>query len=433
MNSHETANDRTDILNHSPIKVAFLCHSDNLGGASVVTRRLVQALREDGVDARMIVFNKLSDDPAVTAVPGGRFMRGTQFMLERARIAFANGFSRQNLFKVSIASNGLSVADMPEVREADVIVLSWINQGLLSFKEIRRIAALGKPMVWVMHDMWNLTGICHHAYECKAYKYECGNCQFLTGGKAADLSRRILHRKKALYADVPFTFVAVSNWLAGCCRQSTLMADQDIRVIYNAFPVDSFPVKPSMKLALIPPGKRLIMMGAARLDDPIKGLPIAIDALNYIFDNKPQVVRDAMAVFFGEVRNPKVFGQLRFPYIELGRINDGLRLRNLYASAKVVLSTSLYETLPGTLIEGQASGCLPVTFGRGGQTDIVEHLKTGYIAAYKDHVDVARGIVWALEQTPDRDALHESVRERFSSKIVARSYIDLFNELLGRR
>lgn len=97
----------------------------------------------------------------------------------------------------------------------------------------------------------------------------------------------------------------------------------------------------------------------------------------------------------------------------------------------MVLSSSLYETLPGTLIEGQASGCLPVTFGRGGQADIVTHLSDGYIARYADTRDLAKGILWVLDQNVDRQALHESVRRRFSSTSVARSYIELFNQLVA--
>lgn len=114
-------------------------------------------------------------------------------------------------------------------------------------------------------------------------------------------------------------------------------------------------------------------------------------------------------------------------------MNDWRLLRQLYAAASVVLSTSLYETLPGTLIEGQAAGCLPVTFGRGGQADIVTHLKDGYIAEYKNPESVADGIIWALSQKPDREALHESVRERFASNTVAQRFIALFNELLQGR
>lgn len=414
------------------LKVAFLCHSDNLGGASVVTRRLMHALREQGVDARMIVFNKLSEDPSVLPTVS-RFQRGVTFMLERMRIAMANGFSRANLFKVSIANTGHNLHSHPFVQEADVIVLTWINQGMISLKEVRRLSQLGKPIVWIMHDMWNLTGICHHAMECKRYEMKCGCCPLLHSDSPTDLSNKVWRRKKALYDDVPITFVAVSNWLAECARKSSLLRNRDVRVIPNAFPIESFSTQSSLMLSQIPDGANVILFGAARLDDPIKGLGYAISALNNIFDNNPEIARSSVALFFGSIRDKSVFDRLRFPYQHLGTINDGRILRELYARADVVLSTSLYETLPGTLIEGQAAGCLPVTFGRGGQADIVDHLETGYIAKYKDSADVAEGIKWALAKHADREQLHATVRERFASSAVAQRFVDLFNELLAKK
>lgn len=414
-----------------PLKVTLISHSDLLGGASIVTYRLLYALRDAGVDARMVVFNRYSNDDLVTeAAP--RPSRGTAFFRERLKIFVRNGFSRENLFKVSTASDGLPVWKHPWVAEADVLLLGWINQGLLSFRGLRKLAALGKPIVWTMHDMWNLTGICHHAQECRGYFEQCGHCQFLTGRSARDLSRSIWKKKKKFYDSAGITFVAVSNWLARCAARSSLLADKDVRIIHNAFPVDSFFTRPTQIIDRLGHAENIILMGAARLDDPIKGLPMAIEALNYLFDNRPDIASRSMLVFFGSVADKASLDGLRFPHQQLGRINDSNMLRQLYAHAKVVISTSLYETLPGTLIEGLAAGALPVSFGRGGQADIIEHKVNGYIAEYRDTHDFARGIVWALEQNPDRDALHEDVRRRFSSVTVAHRYLELFNSLLGR-
>lgn len=412
------------------MKVALICNSDLLGGAAVVTYRLMQALRHQGVDARMIVYTKLSGSPDVEVV-GSRFMRGVYFMWERLNIFRANGFNRENLFKVSIANVGYPIHRHPWVREADVVALNWINQGLASLSGVSRLHTIGKPIVWTMHDMWNCTGICHHAYECSRFMQQCGKCPFLGSDKENDLSHKVWLRKNVLYSKVPISFVAVSNWLAQRCAASSLLGSRSVRVIPNAFPVETFSTEPYEQPALpgLPSGRDLILMGAARLDDPIKGIDYAIDALNYIFDNNPAVAKRCTAVFFGNLSNPAVLDRLRFSHVWTGRINDPETLRALYASAKVVLSTSLYETLPGTLIEGQASGCVPVTFGLGGQRDIVTHRKDGYIAEYKNSTDIAAGIVWALDAGIDRRQLHDSVCARFAATQIARQYIELFKEI----
>lgn len=415
-----------------PMKVALVCHSDLLGGASIVTYRLMQALRVKGVDARMVVYTKIGDDDNISVI-SSRFMRGLRFSLERLRILLSNGLDYSKLFKVSIANTGCAVHRHPWVQEADVVALSWINQGLLSLRGVEALAKAGKPLVWTMHDMWNATGICHHAYECKHYQTgECGRCPLLGSNRPNDLSRKGWRRKRRLYQTVPIKFVAVSTWLARRCAKSTLLRGKSVSVIPNAFPTASFAIS---KDGDFPPlnidfSRNLILMGAARLDDPIKGLDYAIDALNLLFDNNPEVAKDSFAVFFGDMRNPAIFDKLRFPYMWVGRINDQEILRKLYAVSKVVLCTSLYETLPGTLIEGQAAGCLPVCFGRGGQTDIVSHLRDGYLARYLDAGDIAEGIRWALGMDVDRKAMHESVNRRFSASSVAERYIELFKEMI---
>ena len=416
------------------MKVTLLNHSDTLGGASVVTFRLMQALRDEGVDAQMLVLSKTSDSESVTQLCSRR-RRNRAFLSERLNIFLRNGFSKANLFKVSTATHGVSLISHPLIAEADVIAINWINQGMLSLDELEALTRLGKPIIWTMHDMWCLTGVCHHALECDNYKAQCGNCQFISNGRRKnDLSHTTWLRKNEIYKNSNIYFVPVSNWLAEKCRQSSLLADKQIEVIHNAFPIDFYSTTPSSLVQGfgIDYDKNLILMGAARLDDPIKGFEYAIEAINVFSKTNPDMAKKCEVVFFGEIRDIQLLKRMRMPYLHLGRINDPKAIRQLYASAKVVISTSLYETLPGTLIEGQAAGCVPVSFGMGGQADIIDHKVTGYIAEYKSPKSIAEGIVWALETAPDREMLHNSVREKFASKVIAQRYIELFKKLLSK-
>lgn len=416
----------------TPLKVAFLCRSDSLGGAAVVTNRLVQALRNDDVDARLVVIDKQSQEDYVHLATDSKIKCRYPFYLERLEIALSNGFSRENLFKGSTASTGIDLASHPDIVDADVVALSWVNQGMISLNGIKKISQMGKPIVWIMHDMWNMTGFCHHSLDCDHYTQQCGSCKFLKSNKSKDLSHRTWKKKFKLYNDVPITFVAVSNWLAECARRSSLLSNKDVRVIPNAFPIDTFTTEPTRCVENIPSEKQIIVMGAARLDDPIKGLNMAVEALNRVAECNPEIARDSLAVFFGALRDETALSQLKFPHIHLGMIKDSEQVRQLYARASVVISSSLFETLPGTLIEGQAAGALAVSFNRGGQADIIDHKKSGYLAQFGDTDDLARGVVWALQNPVDRKFLHEQVRSRFASDAVAQRFKALFNELLNR-
>lgn len=418
-----------------PLKVTLISHSDRLGGAAIVTFRLMHALRKAGVDARMITFVKSSEDENVIEACH-RNKRIALFLAERGCIFLQNGFNKKDLFKVSIANTGLHLEQHPWVVDADVIALNWINQGMLSLDGIERLSALGKPIIWTMHDMWCLTGICHHAHECNNFKEECGKCPYLHFlSSRNDLSHKIWEQKRELYNKTNIHFVAVSNWLAERCKESSLLQDKPVSVIHNAFPIEFFPTIPNapVKEFGLDYSKNIIIMGAARLDDSIKGFDYAIDALNIFSTKYSEIAKNCIAVFFGDIRNSSLLDQIKLPHKHIGVINDAKMLRQTYASSKVVLSTSLYETLPGTLIEGQAAGCVPVSFGKGGQKDIIDHKKNGYIAEYKSPESIADGIAWALENAPDRNAQHEEVRKRFAGDVIANKYIELCNKLLSQR
>lgn len=413
-------------------KIVLVNHCDARGGAAIVTFRLLQSLRSRGIDARMVVFTKTSHEPMIDNV-GLRFVRGIRFCLERLKMLAIDGVPYSRIFQVSTGDFAINIHSHPWIKEADIVCLNWFNQGLLGLKGIRRLHQMGKKIVWTMHDMWAFTGICHHAYECDHYLDRCGSCMFVSGGGSPDdISHRMWERKKALYADVPMTFVAVSHWLEQKARHSSLLADQRVTTIHNAFPVNQFYVQPLSYVDLLVTESRpnLILFGAARLDDPIKGLDYAIDAFNEIFDNYPEIATKTEVHFFGTMRDPSKLQRLRLAYRWRGPVTDFKILRYLYACAKVVVSTSLYETLGGTLVEGQAGGAIPVTFGGDGREDVVTHLKNGYIASYRDSSDIARGILWALDAKIPRQQLHDSVVERFGPQATSQKYIELFSEIL---
>ncbi len=409
------------------MKVVIINRSDTIGGAAIASHRLLHALLDAGADAHMLVIDKRQPDSAVTAV-GSKLRNKWNFLAERLQVARFNGFKRDTLFMIDPATHGIDLSQHPLVQQADVIVLAWVNQGMLSLKGIGKLAALGKPLVWVMHDMWNCTGICHHAYECEAFKAECCACPLL-GGRGDDLSTRIQRAKASLYKKYGnIHFVPVSHWLEEKCHESSLMRHAPISVIANAFPVEQFsPQRLPNSDVGIDSSKKVMVMGAARLDDPVKGFDQLIAVTRHIASELPDLAQRLHLLLFGGIKDASLLEQIALPYTHLGAVSD---VASIYAHGDVVLSTSRYETLPTTLIEGQASGCMPVTFGRGGQADIVEHLHTGYIANYNDPVSMAQGIAWAIEAPVTRQQLHEAVAQQFAAPKVAQQYVELFEKLL---
>ncbi len=419
------------------MRVVIINKSDSTGGAAVVSFRLMNALRRVGVDARMVVAEKLTDSPWVEeAAP--RWRMKIPFLAERIKIFLMNGLNRSTLFKIDTASDGLDLLNHQWVKDADVVMLNWVNQGFLSLKGIRRIAASGKRLIWTMHDMWCFTGICHHSGECKEYEGTCSDCHLLNGAWCRHLAESVQSRKKRLYQRAGIHFVAVSNWLADRGARSSLFEGKKPTVIPNAFPFDNKGIKEIKEENKGDENREIkILFGAARLDDTVKGLPILVEATRILRDRYPELASRLRLVTFGEAKNKDSLEGIALPHSHLGRVSGRENLMKVYREGDIVVSTSLYETLPGTLVEGQAYGAVPVSFSRGGQSDIIDHLSTGYLARWDDDLSVAagniaEGLVWAAGEVSDADRhknilqrMYENARSRFNEENVATRYLQL--------
>lgn len=416
------------------MKVLLVNTSEQTGGAAVACRRLLDALNKQGIEAKMLVRDKQTDNPHVIALRKPLYMK-LCFLWERFVIWTNNLFSRKNLFTISIANTGADITRLPAFKEADIIHLHWVNQGMLSLKGIRKILASGKPVVWTMHDMWPCTAICHHAKACKCYQTACQSCPYLRFPSTGDLSHRVFKQKKAVYAQGNLHIVAVSRWLSSLAQQSTLLGGKAISTIHNALSLNDFqPMdkKEARKLLQLP-DKHLIAFGAARIDDPIKGFDYLCEAIQKLIHRGDFKQDDLHLLLFGGIKNTKLLDEIPVSYTYFGHIKDTARLSALYAAADVTVSASLYETFGQTLAEAQACGCLPVSFGNSGQTDIITHKVNGYLAEAYATEGLADGIAWALREgkaSVSPTHLRQGVLQRFSSEVIANEYAQLYKQLI---
>lgn len=138
------------------MRVLLINTSERIGGAAIAASRLMESLKNHGIKAKLLVRDKQTDQISVVSLDHNWRMVW-KFVWERIVIWSANRFNKKNIFAVDIANTGTDITSLPEFQQADVIHLHWINQGMLSLKNIEKILASGKPVVWTMHDMWPCT------------------------------------------------------------------------------------------------------------------------------------------------------------------------------------------------------------------------------------------------------------------------------------
>lgn len=153
------------------MKVVHISYSDKIGGAAIAAYRHNEAMRRAGIDSHMLVQIKTingADDIKECASKTNIIVRKI----------FTRIFSYVNKFYASWSWNhyGFDLSENIEVKEADVVILHWINCNTISIKSVKRILESGKQVYWFMHDMWPLTGGCHYSFECERYRSHCQQC-----------------------------------------------------------------------------------------------------------------------------------------------------------------------------------------------------------------------------------------------------------------
>ena len=420
------------------MKVLIVNTSDNKGGAAVAAGRLMDALNNHGVKTRMLVRDKRTDDICVVALKH-RLLKEWYFLWERLVVFMRLHFSREHLFEVDIANAGTDITGTREFREADVIHLHWINQGMLSLNGIRKILKSGKPVVWTMHDIWPATAVCHLTLGCNHYRTACRNCKYLPGGGSnSDLSAKVWRRKQTVLGSGNITFVACSKWLEQEAKSSALLGGHTIMSIPN--PIDTRIFCPgnreeACRAEGLPADKRLILFVCQRVTNSNKGMQYLIDACRQLADAQPQMKDDTGVVILGRYADEMAF-QLPFPAYPLGYVSDRQRIVNIYRSASLFVLPSLSENLPNTIMEAMACGVPCLGFRVGGIPEEIDHLKNGYVATYRSVDDLARGMDWILNQA-DAAALSaeavKKVRHSYSMQQVAVRYSEVYQQAMAQK
>ena len=418
------------------MRVLIVNTSERIGGAAIAAGRLMDALKNNGIKAKMLVREKQTDRLSVTGLKMSAW-RVWQFIWERILIWKENRFRKHNLFAVDIANTGTDITAIPEFQEADIIHLHWINQGMLSLNDIRKILQSGKPVVWTMHDMWPCTGICHHARECDKYHQECHHCPYIyKGGSKKDLSNQVFKKKKELYQLAPITFITCSQWLKGRAGQSALLNGHTIVDIPN--PINTGLFKPQNTVAArnrmgLPTDKKLILFGSVKVTDKRKGIDYFIESCKLLAEKHPELKEKLGVVVYGK-NSEQLKPLIPFQVFPLDFISSDKDLLNVYNAVDLYVTPSLEENLPTTIMEAMACGVPCVGFNVGGIPEMIDHLHNGYVAEYKSAEDLANGVIWTLNESEYHTLSEEACRKavsNYSESTVAKKYIDVYNKITG--
>ncbi|MCW5518000.1 glycosyltransferase [Muriicola sp. Z0-33] len=400
-----------------------ILHLQYRTSAASPANRLHQAFIDNGLESEILT---LYGDNIISP--------GIQVLGRNTRLkAKANNYIQSYVIKNKISEFGMfsypivgsNIATRTEVLEADVIYIHWVLYGFLSIKNLRQLASLGKPLIFVMHDMWNITGGCHHSFECPKYESHCNNCQFFEGNKTKDISYKGFKKKQKFYNDYEnLYFVSPSAWLFKKAQKSALTGKKPIFHIGNMLSASLFkPIdkKVAKQILNVDGDMKIIAFGAMAVDSPYKGWAYLKRALHILLDSG---YRNFKILVFGSGQNSEIADAMPYDTKFVGFVDSEYATSVIYNAADVFVAPSLADNLPYTILESLSCGTPVVAFNVGGIPELIKHRLNGYLAEQKNADDLAKGIKYCVDEKVVGRRLPE-----FDEKFIIEKHFKLLNQV----
>lgn len=401
------------------------------GGASRSMYRLHQAFQRLGHEAHILAASSQYAEPHVSTIYAhdgkGRFVHAAASRLD--------GWMSLPL----VTRPTKKILDLTVFQQADVVNLHNLHDKYFDYRLLPSFSAQ-KPTVWTLHDMWAMTGHCAFAYECRRWQSGCHVCPLLQkqnrglvepSATYLDRTRSIWQTKRSLYGRSQLHIVTPSIWLLDKVKESILADAVSLQCIpygidTNVFrPIDQALARTALDLPL---DVHVLLFAADNIDRERKGMDYLIETLKGL-DASGSIVLLTMGKkgFSAEALQ-------QFSRRDLGHLSDE-RLQVLaYNAADLFVFPTLADNLPLVLIEALACGLPSVSFSVGGVPEIVHHMQTGYLARYKDVVDLREGIISLLSDEALRSQMSHNCRQIAESEFAldqqAARYIDLYQRVL---
>ena len=279
------------------------------------------------------------------------------------------GYLRHNLMakltdRTGLYSTGQTkrAIEMIEAFAPDLIHLHTLHGYYVNYEILfRYLSQAGIPVVWTLHDCWAFTGHCPHftMVGCEQWKTRCVSCPLLRDYPKSWLLSNVkgnFERKKRAVTSVPdLTIVTPSDWLGDLARQSFL-GKYPVVTIHNGINREVFHARKSSFRSEYRLENKKLLLGVANVWNSRKGFNDFLTLARMLGD-------DYRIVLAGLKKEQ--MESLPENVIGLGRIQDPVRLAELYSTADLFLNPTYEDTFPTVNLEAQACGTPVVTYDVG--------------------------------------------------------------------
>lgn len=408
------------------MKIIHLNQSSTDGGAARAAYRIHKSLLYQNVESRLF-SNSGSVQENYIIYPSSNFHKISVFIKQKFEVLIVRFLNKSPFLPKSFSIFTSRYPKILNNTDTDIINLHWINNGMISIKDISKIK---KPIVWTLHDMWPFCGTDHYTDSDYWKKASLLNNSIV---HKTFIDEIILYYKKNCW-EKPITIITPSNWLANCVKESNIMNKWPVYVIPN--PIDCDVWKPidqnfCRQCFGLSPDTKVILYGAiGGIADPRKGFRLLKETLTKL-NNKSS---EYTVLIFGSQIIDHEFQNLGFKIIYLGHLYDDLTLNIAYCAADVTIVPSIKEAFGQTASESITCGTPVIAFGATGLLDIICHKYNGYLVKPFDTDDMAGAILWIFSSKEKLAEIKVNCRkfalDNFSYSVVSKKYLEVYNSIL---
>lgn len=393
-------------------------------GTAVAMTRLHKALRQRKVDSFILCEKKQSNDLYTAAFKKRGFLQKNLEQLFR-------------LFTKNIGLNDLQILNARNIKkhayfkQSDIVTL----HGTHGWTNYSRLPTLlkGKKVVFILHDMWALTGHCAFSNDCVKYQSGCGECPYpeIYPRIRKDLTRFEVKFKGKVFSKCDITLVSPSTGMTEAVKKSVLKNLPLVQIPHGLDETIFFPRDKQLARGKfnLPENKLLIMISCVSLDDPRKGVDLLVKTLSAL----PEAIKNKIAVVALGLAGDALKQALPIETHCLGYISSQEEKAYAYSAADIFVHPSRAESFGLVVLEAMACGVPTVAFSIMGMTDLVRPGITGFLADYENTEQLKDGVLKLIENKKLRDEMSKQsqqiARKEFTEKKQIDRYLDLYQSL----
>ncbi len=402
------------------MNILHISTTDNQGGAARVAYSLKDTYTELGHNSQILVGYKTGNFDDILQIPSTKIDNMASLLANKLSLQYMGYLNTFNIKKSRV------------FLDSDIVHFHNIHGNYFNFLALPGLTK-SKPSVWTLHDIWAITGHCAFSYGCDRWQLGCGKCPNTSCYPVInrDTSKLLWLIKKWVYNRSNLVIVTPSKWLKNLVENS-ILANKKVHLVYNG--IDHRKFHPANKSILRKkfglPEEKLILMFIANggINNPQKGGKYLIESLKNV---------NSKDVFFLNIGSSDELDKIihkKIDYLSIPYIHDENLLPEYYAASDLLLFPSTQENCPLTILESMACGTPVISYNTGGIPELVEHLKTGYVAKYIDVNDFSKGINTFIENKSLRDKAGQrartTVEKHFTKDKMVELYFNIYNELL---